>query len=104
MNRIAFKMKLIAGNEQEYRHRHDTIWPDLVAALKQAGISDYSIFLDEETGLLFGTLSITSAEDMDQLPKLPVMKKWWAYMKDIMETNEDNSPVATPLQQVFYLP
>ncbi|CAN5782894.1 L-rhamnose mutarotase [soil metagenome] len=104
MNRLAFKMKLMAGNEQEYRRRHDDIWPDLVVALKQAGISDYNIFLDEETNFLFGSLSIENAESMSELPRLPVMKKWWVYMKDIMETNEDNSPVSIPLKEVFHLP
>ena len=103
MKRIAFKMKLIAGNEQIYQQRHDAIWPELVTALKQAGVSDYSIFLDEETSLLFGTLTITNVENMDQLPHLPVMKKWWVYMKDIMESNEDNSPVSIALKEIFYL-
>ena len=104
MMRIAFKMKLNSGCEDEYKKRHDEIWSELKELLKQAGIKDYSIFLDEETNNLFAYLTIDDATKLDELPNKPVMKKWWSYMKDIMETNEDNSPVAIPLKEVFYLP
>ena len=104
MQRVAFKMKLFKGCEEEYKRRHETLWPELETLLKQAGIMDYSIFLDEETNVLFGYLTIEDAKQLDDLPNHPVMKKWWAYMKDIMETNEDNSPVNIPLKEVFYLP
>ncbi|WP_276480185.1 L-rhamnose mutarotase [Paraflavitalea pollutisoli] len=104
MARIAFKMTLHPGFEEEYRKRHDTIWPDLQALLKETGISDYSIFLDETTNSLFGVLKAEDPKALDNLPAQPVMQKWWAYMKDIMASNEDNSPVSIPLKEVFYLP
>lgn len=103
MNRIAFKMKLHRGKEAEYKRRHNELWPELEQLLKQAGIEDYSIFLDEETNDLFGILKIEDSKQLNELPKHPVMKKWWAYMKDIMESNADNSPVSVPLKEVFYL-
>lgn len=104
MQRVAFKMKLFEGCEEEYKRRHDALWPDLEILLKEAGIREYSIFLDEENNALFGYLTIDDKIRLDELPQQPVMKKWWAYMKDIMETNEDNSPVNIPLKEVFYLP
>ena len=104
MARIAFKMQLFKGFEEEYKRRHDVLWPDLEQLLKQAGISEYSIFLDEDTNTLFGVLKATDPAALDNLPAQPVMQKWWAYMKDIMETNDDNSPVNIPLKEVFYLP
>ncbi len=104
MPRLAFKMKLFPGKEAEYQKRHDDIWPELSQLLKDHGISDYSIFLDEETRSLFGVLEIEDEDQMEELPKHPVMKKWWAYMADIMESNPDYSPVSIPLKQVFYLP
>ncbi|MBD0276588.1 MAG: L-rhamnose mutarotase [Flavisolibacter sp.] len=103
MQRVAFKMKLFKGCEDEYKKRHDEIWNELKYLLKQAGIKDYSIFLDEETNSLFAYLTIDDAKQLDALPGEPVMKKWWAYMKDLMETNEDSSPVTTQLKEVFYL-
>lgn len=101
--RIAFKMKLHAGCEEEYRRRHDEIWPELSEMLGEAGISDYSIFLDSETNSLFGVLRIDDPGKMDELPHKPVMQQWWAYMADIMETHPDNSPVSVPLKEVFYM-
>ena|SRR3954471_2920839 len=104
MHRIAFKMKLLKGKEAEYKSRHDAIWPELKSLLKTTGIEDYSIFLDEETNVLFGVLKVEDTLKLDELPHHPVMKKWWAYMKDIMETNEDNSPVSVRMNEIFYLP
>jgi L-rhamnose mutarotase len=104
MQRVAFKMKLNRGYEAEYKERHEQLWPELQLLLKQSGIKDYSIFLDEETNALFGYLTIADKSKLDELPHDPVMQKWWAFMKDIMETNDDNSPVSIGLQEVFYLP
>jgi L-rhamnose mutarotase len=104
MARVAFKMKLYKGFEDEYRKRHDQLWPELERLLKQAGISDYSIFLDSETNFLFGVLKAENPHALDDLPSQPIMQKWWAYMKDIMESHPDNSPVSIPLKEVFYLP
>jgi L-rhamnose mutarotase len=103
MPRIAFKMQLNPGQTEEYKRRHDEIWPELAALLRDTGISDYSIFLDEETLALFGVLQIEEPIRLDELPKHPVMQRWWAYMSDIMATNPDQSPVSVPLKEVFYL-
>ena len=104
MPTIAFKMKLFKGFEEEYKRRHDNIWPELKELLDDAGISDYHIFLDEETNDLFAYLTIDDKKKLDDLPNESIMKKWWSYMKDIMETNTDDSPVTIPLKEVFYLP
>src|SRR5215211_5694722 len=104
MQRVAFKMKLFKGYEEEYKKRHDEIWNDLQSLLKQNGVKDFSIFLDEETNTLFAYLQIDDATKLDALPNEPVQQRWWAYMKDIMETNPDNSPVRRSLKEVFYLP
>ena len=104
MKQIAFTMKLHKGFEEEYKKRHQEIGNDLKELLRSKGITDYSIFLNELTSDLFGTLKIDDEEKLNELPQHPVMQRWWAFMKDIMETNNDNSPVSIPLQQVFYLP
>ena len=103
MQTHAFTMQLKPGFEAEYRKRHDEIWPELSDLLHAAGVSDYSIFLDPKTLVLFGVLKRTDNHTMDDLPNHPVMKKWWAYMADIMDSNPDNSPVAVDLKPVFYM-
>ncbi len=104
MHRIAFKMQLYKGFEDEYKKRHDEIWPELQSLLKEAGISDYSIFLDEATNSLFGVMKAEDREKLNDLSSSSVMQKWWKYMGDIMESNPNHSPVSTPLTEVFYLP
>jgi L-rhamnose mutarotase len=96
-------MRLNPGCEAEYRHRHDAIWPELVDLLRDAGISDYSIHLDHETGTLFAVLWRREDHGMASLPEHPVMQRWWKYMADLMETNPDGSPVVLPLETVFHL-
>jgi L-rhamnose mutarotase len=103
MHRIAFKMTLYTGFAEEYKRRHDILWPELEALLKDTGIRDYSIFIDEETNALFAVFKADDPKLLNDLPDNPVMKRWWAYMRDIMETNADNSPVAVPLKELFYL-
>ena len=101
--KYAFRMQLNPGMRDEYVRRHDEIWPDLVALLREAGVSDYSIHFDQETNSLFGVLWRRDGHTMDDLPNHPVMRKWWAHMADIMQTRPDNEPVAVPLQTVFHM-
>jgi L-rhamnose mutarotase len=101
MQEIAFTMKLKKGFEQEYQKRHDEIWEELSLALHEAGVRDYAIYLDQNSGTLFAVQRRIDAHTIDNLPDLPIMKKWWAFMADIMETNPDNSPIVTPLSCVF---
>jgi L-rhamnose mutarotase len=103
MQRHAFVMRLNPGQEAEYRRRHDAIWPELAALLMESGISNYSIHLDPATNMLFGYLERRDDHTMADLPQHPVMKRWWAHMRDIMATNPDGSPVALPLTEMFYL-
>lgn len=103
MERLAFTMKLFPGQVEEYKRRHDAIWPALKYLLKDSGIKDYSIFLDEGSLTLFGVMKAESPAALGPLRDHPVMREWWAYMKDIMETNADESPVQVELREVFYL-
>jgi L-rhamnose mutarotase len=103
MNRLGFKMKLKDGFLVEYKRRHDEIRPELKKLLHESGIYDYVIYLDEDTHLLFGSLKLKDHNTYSNLSAEPVMKKWWAYMKDIMETNPDSSPVSIPLKEMFYM-
>ncbi len=103
MTRNAFTMKLKKGFETEYRKRHDEIWPELSEELKKAGISDYSIYLDEDTGTLFAVQKLSQGNTAGELPQKVIVKKWWDFMADIMDVNPDNSPVCIPLKEVFHM-
>lgn len=101
--RIAFRMKLNPGQAAEYRRRHDAVFPDLVDALRAAGVSDYTIWLDPEANYLFATLARPKDHGMDALSNQEVVRRWWAHMADIMETHPDDVPVQVPLSRVFYM-
>jgi L-rhamnose mutarotase len=103
MKRFAFKMKLKPGFRDEYKKRHDAIWPDLSELIRSTGVADYSIFLDEETNILFAIQKQEGEKSSQDLGQNPLVQKWWAYLADIMETNPDNSPVSTPLIEVFHM-
>ena len=96
-------MKLLPGCRDEYIKRHNQIWPELVILLRKEGISNYSIFLDEETNWLYAYQEQTGVSSSQDLGSNEIVKRWWKYMADIMETNPDNSPVTVPLKQVFYM-
>jgi L-rhamnose mutarotase len=103
MQRFAFKMKLKPGFEDEYKRRHEALWPEMAKTLKEAGISDYTIFLDPETLTLFAVQKRDETSSAGDLPGKAVVRRWWEYMRDIMETNQDASPVEKPLTEVFHL-
>ena len=99
----AFRMKLKPGTVAEYKRRHDEIWPELAQLLREAGIYDYSIFLDEEDMHLFAVLKLKEGDTSAALPQLPVMKRWWDYMADLMEVEPGNRPKEWPLVPMFHL-
>jgi L-rhamnose mutarotase len=100
---VAFRMRVHAGQEEEYQRRHDAIWPELVVLLREAGVVEYRIFLDPESRALFAVLTRRTDHTLDALPQHPVMRRWWAMMADIMDTNADRSPAQAPLREVFHL-
>jgi L-rhamnose mutarotase len=103
MERKAFKMQLNEGQKKAYIERHNNIWPELKQLLKESGVSEYSIFLDEETSTLFAFQKVSGEGGSQDLGETEFVKKWWKYMADIMEVNPDNSPVTKELEEVFYL-
>ncbi len=102
MQRFAFKMFLNAGMRDEYRRRHDEIWPELSRLLADAGVRNYSIYLDEDSNILFAYLERSDDHRMDELPSHAVMRRWWEHMSDIMRT-EGGAPVAVPLPELFHM-
>nr|WP_297919371.1 L-rhamnose mutarotase [uncultured Allomuricauda sp.] len=103
MKRLAFKMKLNVAQKKAYVERHNQLWPELESLLKESGVSEYSIFLDEETHILFAFQKVTGKGGSQDLAHSKIVQKWWAYMSEIMETNTDNSPIAKTLVEVFFM-
>lgn len=103
MLRRGFVMKVHADRHEEYERRHNPIWEELAQALRRHGVHNYSIFLHRETNQLFGYVELEKVEQWEAIAQTDVCRRWWDWMADVMETNEDNSPVATSLEEVFHL-
>jgi len=101
--RIALRMHLPAGHAATYKARHDALWPDLRALLKEAGIGDYSIFLHEPTESLFAVMTLSPGHRLVELGTHPVMQRWWAHMGDLMPQGPEGAPRADPLPCMFHL-
>jgi len=104
MQRLAFKMKLNQGQKEVYKKRHNELWPALKQLLKDNGVSEYSIFFDEETHTLFAFQKVSGEGGSQNLANHEIVKKWWDFMADIMEVHSDNAPVSIALEEVFYMP
>jgi L-rhamnose mutarotase len=98
---VAFVLRVRTGQEAEYLRRHDRLWPDMKAALLDAGIVHYEIWLHAPTGLLFAH-QIRRRGEGPSAEAQAVMARWRAYMADVLEMDGD-TPVREPLARQFRL-
>ncbi len=100
MERYAWKGYVKEGCLQEYKRRHDEIWPEMTALLNQAGIRNYSIWnIGNE---LFGYYECDSVERaLAVQAESPVVKRWDAYMADILTMETDEQGRQAQLKQMF---
>ena len=103
MIRKGFKMKLNPGRADEYARRHAALWPEMKEMIHEYGGRNYSIFLDEETNVLYGYIELEDEARWSASADTAICRKWWDYMADIMDVNPDNSPVSVDLRPVFHL-
>jgi L-rhamnose mutarotase len=101
--RKAFVMSVLPGQEGEYEKRHNPIWPELQAVLKDHGVHNYSIFLDPDSRKLFAYVEIEDEQQWQSIASTDVCRRWWQYMQPVMPSNPDNSPIAADLREVFHL-
>lgn len=97
----AFKMKLNPGMIDEYKERHNKVLPELEDQFRLAGVSDYTIWFDEQTNYLFGYVVLEDNQIWDNIANTEACNRWWKYMAEIMETNEDFSPVSFELDLAY---
>ena len=96
-------MSVYPGREAEYTRRHQPIWQELHDTLLAHGVRTYSIFLDPGTNHLFGYVEFDSEAQWDAIAATSVCQRWWASMRELMPSNEDNSPISLELREVFHL-
>lgn len=105
MTRKSFLISARKGMTQEYIRRHQPIWPELQQTLTAHGVHNYSIFLHEDSGMLFGYMEVLDEALLSELAQTEVMKRWWKYMTEVLESESDTSEKAIEysLIEVFHL-
>ena len=105
MIRKGFLIQAKPGMAKEYQRRHNPIWPELGKALSNYGVSNYSIFLHEDTGALFGYLEVEDEEKYEQIAETDVCQRWWKFMTEVLVCESDESPKAREeiLKEGFHL-
>ena len=94
--RVCFRLQVKRGRLDEYRRRHEAVWPDMVAALAASGWRNYSLFLDAD-GLLIGYFETDSLDDaLAGMAATEVNMRWQAHMSDLFEGNDGR-----PADQAF---
>lgn len=101
--RKAFRMSVHPGREAEYARRHQPIWAELEAVLREHGVREYSIFLDPQTRDLFGYVEIEDEARWNAIADTDVCRRWWTSMRELMPSHDDDRPVSRELTEVFRL-
>lgn len=105
MKRICFLLKVKSDRLEEYKERHKAVWPDMLAALSQAGWSNYSLFLRED-GLLIGYAETPDFDRaLSQMAATEVNARWQTEMADFFEgvPGRKADEQMVPLEEVFHL-
>lgn len=104
MRRICFLLRVRPDRVSQYRERHCEVWPDMLAALRDAGWRNYSLFLGED-GLLVGYLETDDFQAaLDGMARTDVNARWQAQMAPFFEGIDGNPDEAMrPLTEIFHL-
>lgn len=103
MVRKAFRMAVDPGQHDEYERRHQPISQELESVLLAHGVVTYSIYLDDATGDLFGYVEVEDEARWAAVAETEACRRWWRFMRDVMPSNPDDSPVSRDLREVFHL-
>ena len=105
MKRVCFMLKVRAERLEEYRRRHNQVWPEMLDALRATGWHNYSLFLRPD-GLLVGYLETPDfAQARARMQDHPVNARWQAEMAPFFESLGNGTADASmvPLEEVFHL-
>jgi L-rhamnose mutarotase len=97
-------MTLKEGKLEEYKRKHDEVWPEISEILRSSGVTNYSIYYDKKDNTLIEYMELTDDNTFDQMEELETIKKWNIFMKDLLVTKseEDASPIVDELLEVFH--
>lgn len=103
MQRFCFTFQLHPGQEAEYKRRHDEIWPELVDALKDAGISNYTLFRRGRQVIGYCECEPDAQTAFATVGATDVNRRWSAWFEDVIESLTDESGRLLEAEEVWHL-
>lgn len=103
MERVCFTFELYEGVEEEYKRRHDEIWPELVADIKAAGFSNYSLFRRGSQIVAYAEVDPDLATAMSKLASSDANARWSAWFEDLIVNLTDAKGRLMSMQEVWHL-
>lgn len=103
MERFCFKMLIREGQEGEYKRRHDEIWPELVAEIEAAGVSNYSLFRRGREVIAYCECEPDVATAFGKLGESEVNAQWSEYFADVLEELVDADGNLFEAEEVWHL-
>lgn len=103
MERLCFTFELYEGAEDEYKRRHDEIWPELVADIKAAGFSNYSLFRRGNQVVAYAEVAPDFATAMSKLAPSEANARWSAWFEDLIVNLTDAKGQLMSMQEVWHL-
>ena len=103
VERVCFLARVRPERLAEYRERHENVWPQMRAALRDAGWGNYSLFLTDD-GLLVGYLETTDYQAaLDAMSKTEVNERWQAEMSEFFVADGPPDESFARVTEVFHL-
>jgi len=103
MERVCFSFEIYPGTEDEYKKRHDEIWPELVQAIKDAGQSNYSIFRRETTIILYVECEPDAETAFAKVRETDANARWQEWFKDVIVSLTDEHGEFVRYDEVWHL-
>jgi L-rhamnose mutarotase len=104
MKRVGFLLQVKADRLEEYKAHHRAVWPEMLAALREAGWHNYSLFLRDD-GLMFGYFetphSLAHAQAL--MAETEVNARWQQMMASYFAENVRPDESFMELEEVFHL-
>ena len=103
MERFCFTFEIRPGTEDEYKRRHDEIWPELVDAIKGGGISNYSLFRRGTTIIAYCECEPDAATAFGKIGEHEANARWSAWFEDIIVSLTDEDGNLFVADEVWHL-
>jgi L-rhamnose mutarotase len=103
LERTCFTFTIKPGTEDEYKRRHDEIWPEMVSALRESGISNYSLFRRGLEVIAYAECEPDAATAFAKMGATDVDRRWSEWFEEVLERRFGDDGEAMSVPEVWHL-